>query len=221
MAIGLRAHVLPLLCVFVVFRTLTTDQSQATSNDFFPFFIAGMGVAAIVEGRLREASAAIFVAFLVEFYHLHFGFAQPSVPMITSRSLLLCAGTAAMYFAATYRPSPQMESLLRPLSFIGLISYPLYLIHQDVGNMILRWASVDTAVTSASLLMRLLLIAGMMALASLVYFVFERRSTKVITDLLATPAAWNSKRKIPAGPPERECKAGLVNFGPQRDHIGC
>jgi peptidoglycan/LPS O-acetylase OafA/YrhL len=186
MAIGLRKHLLPVLCIFVAFRTLTTSPDQTSSNDFFPFFIAGLSVAAMVEGRLREALIGIGAAILVDLYHLHFHYLQPSVPVSVSRSVLLWVGTAAMYFAATYKPTRQAERLLLPLSFVGLISYPLYLIHQDVGNMILRWGNVEYTANGTALYVRAFGVTGLMAfLAWIIYFFVERNAIKPLTTFLS------------------------------------
>jgi peptidoglycan/LPS O-acetylase OafA/YrhL len=186
MSIGLRKHVLPILCMFVLFRTVTTEAGQNGSNDFFPFFIAGMSVAAFVEGRLSEALIGISVAILVDLYHLRFHFVQPSAPIAPSRSVLLWIGTAAMYFAATYKPGRRVEALLLPLSFIGLISYPLYLIHQDVGNMLLTWVDVPRVASGVPLYMRAIGIPVLMSfLAWLVHHFVERHSIKPLTAFLS------------------------------------
>lgn len=106
LALGLKQRLLALLCVVTIFRTLTTSSDFYTSNDFFPFFIAGMSVAALVRGRTREGIIGITVAFAVELYHLNFNVKQPSVAIEMYRSLLLWSGTAAVYLAARYDQCP-------------------------------------------------------------------------------------------------------------------
>lgn len=188
MALGLKHRLLELLCAMTIFRTLTTSTEYYTSNDFFPFFIAGMSVAALMRGRSREAIAGIVVAFAVDLYHLKFDFRQPSAPIEMYRSLLLWAATAAVYLAARYdhllpRPS-------HALAFIGVISYPLYLIHQDVGNMILRWGNVGHDSPADWLIRAFVLPAFLISIAWLVHGLVEKPTIKPLTGFLADPLAW-------------------------------
>lgn len=188
MALGLKQRLLALLCAVTIFRTVTTSTDFYTSNDFFPFFIAGMSVAALVRGRTREAILGISVAFSVELYHLIFHVKQPSVPIEMYRSLLLWCGTAAAYLAARY--DHLLPRAFHPLAFIGVISYPLYLIHQDVGTMILQRAHVGRESTADLLFRAFVLPAFLISIAWLVYALVERRTIKPLTALLANPRAW-------------------------------
>ena len=197
MVIGLRERLITVLCAFVIFRTLTTSTDYYTTNDFFPFFIAGMSVASLIRGRTREAIAGLVVAFSVEFYHLYFHIKQPSVPLEPYRSLLLWAGTAAVYLAARY--DRLLPRAFRALALIGLISYPLYLIHQDVGNMTLRWAHVGSDSTTDVLIRAFVLPAALIIIAWLVYALVEKPAIKPLTALLAHPLAWlRQRRPVPA-----------------------
>lgn len=185
MAIGLRKHVLPVLCIFVMFRSVTTGASQNGFNDLFPFFVAGMSIAAMVQGRTREALFGLAFAILTDLYDLRFHFFQPSAPIAASRTIMLWIGTAAMYWAATCKPTRIVDKLLTPLSFIGLISYPLYLIHQDIGNMILKWAGIPPVTEGSALYIRAIGIPGLMAfIAWLVYWFVERNTIKPLTAFL-------------------------------------
>ena len=193
MALGLKHRLLALLCAVTIFRTLTTSTEYYTSNDFFPFFIAGMSVAALVRGRTGEAIAGILVAFSVELYHLKFNVKQPSVPIEMYRSLLLWSGTAAVYLAVRY--DHILPRAFRALAFIGVISYPLYLIHQDVGMMILRWAHVGRDSTGDMLIRAFVLPAFLAAIAWLVYVLVEKPTVKPLTRFLANPRAWLGQSK--------------------------
>jgi peptidoglycan/LPS O-acetylase OafA/YrhL len=184
MAISLRRHLLSILCVIVALHTLTTGQQSNGLNDFYPFFIVGISVAALVEGRTREGVLGICFALVLDLYHLYFHFSQPSIPVEISRSIFLWVGTGAIYFAAKHSVSPRIERLLRPLSFVGLISYPLYLIHQDVGHMIINL--VPSPSTQLGLLIRGAIISGLMTfLAWAIYFFVERKSIKPLTAFLS------------------------------------
>jgi len=192
MALGLKQRLLALLCLVTIFRTLTTSTDYSTSNDFFPCFIAGMSVAALVRGRSGEAIMGIVVAFSLELYHLYFNVKQPSVAIEMYRSLLLWSGTAAVYLAARYDHVllRSFRALAVPLAFIGVISYPLYLLHQDIGNMILHWAHIGRDYRSA-LLVRAFVLPGFLAgIAWLVYALVERPTIKPLTAFLTHPLAW-------------------------------
>lgn len=192
LALGLKQRLLALLCVVTIFRTLTTSSDFYTSNDFFPFFIAGMSVAALVRGRTREGIIGIAVAFSLELYHLNFNVKQPSVAIEMYRSLLLWSGTAAVYLAARYDHVllRSLRAFAVPLAFIGVISYPLYLLHQDIGNMILQWAHIGRDDKSALLVRAIVLPGFLAAMAWLVYALVERPAIKPLTALLANPLAW-------------------------------
>jgi peptidoglycan/LPS O-acetylase OafA/YrhL len=198
MAIGLRERLIAVLCAVIIFRTLTTSTDYYTTNDFFPFFLAGMSVAALVRGRTREAVGGIIVAFSIELYHLKVHVRQPSVPIEMYRSLLLWAGTALVYLAARY--DHFLPRVFRVLAFVGVISYPLYLIHQDIGNMILHWALVGPDSTTDLLIRAFVLPAFLMLVAWLVYAIVERNTIKPLTALLTNPLAklrqWQSATAI-------------------------
>ncbi len=192
MALGLKQRLLALLCVVTIFRTLTTSTDYSTSNDFFPFFIAGMSVAALIRGRSREAIMGIVVAFSLELYHLYFNVKQPSVAIEMYRSLLLWSGTAAVYLAARYDHVllRSFRALAVPLAFIGVISYPLYLLHQDIGNMILHLAHIGRDHRSALLIRAVVLPGFLIGIAWLVYALVERPTIKPLTAFLTHPLAW-------------------------------
>ncbi|MGY8633879.1 acyltransferase [Bradyrhizobium sp. 14AA] len=188
MALGQKQRLIMMLCAITVFRTLTTSTDYYTSNDFFPFFIAGMSVAAIVKGRTKEAVAGLAVAASVELYHLVFHYRQPSVPIEMYRSVLLWVGTAAVYLAARY--DHLLPRWFGVFAFVGLISYPLYLIHQDVGNMILQWAHIGRDSTPDLLVRAFVLPSFLGGIAWLVYALVEKPTIKPLTAFLANPLAW-------------------------------
>lgn len=179
MATGLRQGMLLRgLCVVAVYHTLATSIGTVMF-DYLPFFIAGIGVAAAREGRSKDAAIGIFVAFALDLYQLKFHMYQPSIAVSGARSLMLWAGTAAVWFAASYEvKSGWVRSILRPLSWIGLISYPLYLIHQDVGLMLISLG-----------LPRPLAIVALVIVAWLVYYFVERRMIKPLSNALANPSS--------------------------------
>jgi peptidoglycan/LPS O-acetylase OafA/YrhL len=186
MAVGMRVHILKLFCAFAALHTFTTGITGDGPNEVAPYFIVGMGIAAIAEGQNREGFAAILFAFALDLYHLVFHFTFVSIEPSPMRTAFLWLATGVVYLASNYRPSALVSKALAPLAFVGLISYPLYLIHDDVGNMIIKWLGLST--DAESLLLRGIgLPAFLILLATAVYFLIERQAIKPLTDFLARP----------------------------------
>jgi peptidoglycan/LPS O-acetylase OafA/YrhL len=176
-AAGVRRQVLLCLCAVAVYRTLMLSLDNV-STDYLPFFIAGVSVAAATEGRWMEATIGVIVAFSVDLYQLAFHMQQPSIPPEISRSVALWIGTVAIWAAASFdlERSRVAALLIRPLSWVGLISYPLYLIHQDVGMMLVKLG-----------LWRGVVIALLILISWVIYFFVERKMIRPVTNAIANP----------------------------------
>ncbi|WP_164718958.1 acyltransferase [Bradyrhizobium sp. LVM 105] len=135
MAVGLRKHLLPVVCIYCLVRFLLSNPSHPYSNDFFSFFIVGLSVATYQKGETKAAYIGMTVAAVLELSHILLGYSQPSAPIGWSRFLVLLISTAALYAASRYRA----PAFLKPLALVGLVSYPLYLLHQDLGTMLFAW----------------------------------------------------------------------------------
>jgi peptidoglycan/LPS O-acetylase OafA/YrhL len=188
-AIGLRQHLIPILGVLVLFRSLTTSLDQVSSNDFFPFFLAGLSIAAAVEGKLNDAIIGFVIAGIVDLYHLRLHFHEPSVPIESSRSLFLWIGTLMVYLAVRCEPvTLSMRRLLAPLAFVGLISYPLYLIHQDVGIMLLNALHLLSSQTFFARAFRLIALPAFFILvAAIIHYAVELPWIRPVTRFLSAP----------------------------------
>jgi peptidoglycan/LPS O-acetylase OafA/YrhL len=181
MAIGLRKYLLIGVCAWTVARLLLSDPSTPYSNDFFPFFIAGLSVAAYAEGEKGLAAFGLIVAAAVDAAHLLLGYSEPSAPIDLSRSIMLWAGTALMFAASAYKAS----SALRPIAFIGLVSYPMYLLHQDLGNMLLDWLNVPYTNGVVPILLRLVVLPALVVLSgAAIFYGCERPLIGPVTRLL-------------------------------------
>ncbi|WP_370985973.1 acyltransferase family protein [Bradyrhizobium sp. DN5] len=168
----------------------------------------------------------IVVAFSLELYHLYFNVKQPSMAIEMYRSLLLWSGTAAVYLAARYDHVllRSFRALAVPLAFIGVISYPLYLLHQDIGNMILHWAHIGRDHRSALLIRAVVLPGFLTGIAWLVYTFVERPTLKPLTAFLTHPLAWlrqwqpaavkSSAAPTPATSCPRTCQSDSVLASP-------
>jgi peptidoglycan/LPS O-acetylase OafA/YrhL len=184
MLIGFRQYLMRAVCVTAILHSLTAGQTTNGSNDFFAFFVCGMAVAEIARGRVAEGVGGIVVAFGLDLYHLIFHFSQPNIPIEYLRTLFLWIATAAVWGASTLTKD-RATMWLKPLAFVGLISYPLYLIHQDVGYMIIRWAAIPK--DDSGLLERAIALPSfLIIIAWLVYILVERKTIKPLTDFLAS-----------------------------------
>jgi peptidoglycan/LPS O-acetylase OafA/YrhL len=179
--LGLRDRLIWFVCAVALLHSLTTGISINGWFDFFPFFICGMGVAAIVRGKTSVGVSAILFAWALDLYHLKFGFVQPSEPISRDRTEFLWVATLLVAAAAFLPFNRYMVVVLRPISWIGLISYPLYLLHQEIGLMILKSLG---APPDAWILRAIVVPACMALVAWLVYFFIERKTIKPLTSLL-------------------------------------
>ncbi|WP_213775430.1 acyltransferase [Bradyrhizobium sp. dw_78] len=180
--VGARDRLIWFVCIVALLHTLTTGLAINGSFDFFPFFICGMGIAAIVRRKVSTGVAAILFAWALDLYHLKFGFVQPSAPIGQGRTEFLWVSTLLVAAAAFCPRNRYIVAVLRPISWIGLISYPLYLVHQEIGLMIIKWLNVPA---NAWILRAVAVPACMALVAWLVYFFVERRLIKPLSAILS------------------------------------
>jgi peptidoglycan/LPS O-acetylase OafA/YrhL len=201
MLLGLRNHILLGVCGFVAVEVYLLKISQ-TNLVFYPFFIAGLAVAALNAGQRRLAWFGIAFAVLLDLYFLRNGITQPSAPVELSRSVLLWIAIAALIAAVKLPPPAAVRKFLRPLAYIGLVSYPLYLIHQDVGQIFFNWIGVPYSDTLAPRLLRLFLAPTVfVALAGLIHAWVERPLIAPLTALLSGKRRTAAPALVP-GPAE-------------------
>lgn len=185
MLLGLRNHILLSVCGYAAVEVWLLKNHE-TNLVFYPFFIAGLAIACLSARRTIEACIGMAFAALLDLYFLRGGFMQPSAaPVEFSRSVLLWVGMAALIAAVKIQPSPAIAKWLRPLAYIGLVSYPLYLIHQDTGFIFFNWIGVPYSDTLLPRLLRLLLAPTLfIAVAGLIHAFVERPLIAPLTRLL-------------------------------------
>lgn len=185
-AIGLRSFLLPAVSVWCLVRFALSNPNTYSTNDFFAFFIAGLSIAALSAGHRRQALFGLATALFLECAHELLHYNQPSVPMEGWRLVTLSLGTLAVFLASQY----EAPRWLRPVAFIGLISYPLYLIHQDVGKMILQALNIGDDLPSDLLVRAFALPTVLGSISWLVYRFVEEPYTKPLTAFLRDPSYW-------------------------------
>jgi peptidoglycan/LPS O-acetylase OafA/YrhL len=190
-AAGVRRQILFCLCAITLYRTLMLSLHDV-STDYLPFFIAGVSIAVAVEGRRLEAVIGIVLAFSVDLYQLAFHMRQPSIPPEMYRSVALWLGTSAVWAAASFNfdRSHKVILLTKPLSWIGLISFPLYLIHQDLGMMLIKLG-----------LWRGVVIALLILISWMIYFFIERKMIRPVTNSIWHPIATISQKAVVTADP--------------------
>ncbi|MBH5371736.1 acyltransferase family protein [Bradyrhizobium glycinis] len=176
-AVGLRKHLLPAICIYCFVRFLLSNPANPYSNNFLSFFIAGLSVATYRKGGVTLAAIGILAACLLEISHVLLGYKEPSAPIGWSRFAVLLMSTTALFAASQYRA----PALLKPVALVGLVSYPLYLLHQDLGAMLFAWWNVAPSDVPARGTGILLFIIA----AYVVYACVERPWMKPVTDALS------------------------------------
>lgn len=177
-AMGLRKYLLPAVCVWCLIRFALSSPKNPYSNDLFAFFIAGLSMASYAAGNRMQAFFGIAVALLLEAGHLLLSYQQPSVPIEASRFAMLVFSIAALFVVVRFK-APRF---LKPLAFVGLVSYPLYLLHQDLGRMALEWLDIPYSDRLTPLLIRSLLVPPVLvAVGALAYFYVEKPFTGYLT----------------------------------------
>ena len=196
MLLRLRNHILLAVCGYVLVEVWLLKSHQ-TNLVFYPFLIAGLAIACLTEQRMWEASFGIVFAVLLDLYFLLNGFMQPSAgPIELSRSATLWVATAALIAAVRIQPPPAVAKLLRPLAYVGLVSYPLYLIHQDVGIIFFNWIGVPYSDTFYPRLIRFLLAPMLfISIAGVIHAFVERPLIRPLTGLLSD--GFQFPRKVP------------------------
>lgn len=108
----------------------------------------------------------------------------------TSWSVFLIQGFALVFYLLA---TGQLRFLaIRPLKFLGMISYPLYLIHQNIGYVIIRTLEGEGADPTLAIACALVTAIG---LATAITFLVER---PVMNLIRRAWKAWRSPKPAPA-----------------------
>jgi peptidoglycan/LPS O-acetylase OafA/YrhL len=109
----------------------------------------------------------------------------------------LWVAIAAMIAAVKLQPSPAITRVLKPLAYVGLVSYPLYLIHQDAGLIFFDWIGIPYSDTLLPRLLRLALAPALfITVAGLIHAFIERPLIAPLTRLLS--GRWRSPSSVSA-----------------------
>lgn len=148
-----------------------------------PWFVAGIGFYALYRDHastigwllLGEAAVALFALLVVQ---------QPGASLAPLLVMPLFYG---MFLAMLLRPRWVAWLSLRPFAAIGVASYSLYLLHQDIGVALLEIAR-NVLGTSSSALSAILVpavAAGLIGLSLLIYHFWEAPAKDLLLGLRA------------------------------------
>ncbi|MCK7593977.1 acyltransferase family protein [Pseudomarimonas salicorniae] len=162
-------------------RPLPHALSEALLLSHFPYFALGIAVYLGLAREVRQPrSAAVLAVLALLSVLLAEGLVRAGWALLFGIALI-----AGLY--AGRRP----RAWLRPLVWLGAISYPLYLLHQDIGYVVLQWLQAE----QVGLLARIgLTTAVAIGLAALVHYAVEnpamrwlRRGLRPNSDRMPAP----------------------------------
>ncbi|WP_441235671.1 acyltransferase family protein [Bradyrhizobium sp. 930_D9_N1_4] len=195
--LGLRNWLLPAVCAYAAISMMLARGP--TQLDFYSFFIAGIAVAELRNRPLWGVLGIVF-AFGFEAVMLAYGYTQPSAPITLSRSLVLWLGTAALVAASFFSVPALIQRVLKPMAYVGLVSYPLYLIHQDAGKMVLNAFGIDYSDAFGKRMIALFVVpAALTLVAGIIHALVEKPLIKPLSAWLTSTPDRDSVNSEPKG----------------------
>ena len=161
---------------------------------FLPFFLAGFSLKYLADNNKNQiALSALFLSFLTYTFFVLIDFKTNSLPSsIPGFITLVTISFLILFIQFTKQKSKlyinKLSFLILPFKNLGIVSYPLYLLHQDIGNTILFQFNANCLSHECvhdTVYYRLFLVPiSMIFLAWLVYYFIEKHSIKKCTNLL-------------------------------------
>ncbi len=187
-ALGLATVILPILPEIIKVTGFISWRHPPQMTYFLPFFLAGFSLKHLIENfKNQVALKSLFLSFVVYILFIIFDFKTNSLPSSIPGLIVLSLTVLLILFESIsslklLKFSDSLSFLMRPFSFLGVISYPLYLLHQDIGNTILFIFHADCVTHECvrnTIYYRLFLVPiSMICLAWLVYFFIEKPTIK-------------------------------------------
>lgn len=225
---GRVPHGIAVSSIIFTMLAVTKPDFSPLFTPYSPYFLAGIALkVAHVDRRIKFGLLLLGLSFCISFVHYFFGISEPSIPTSAESLIAFAVCIVVFYLILNYnvveeKIDPKINSILKPLSFIGLVSYPLYLLHQDIGYWALVFLNNEFNIKNhveIELIFRLIILpAFLLILAVMVYFFIEKPLIKMIARFLSglprnmvnTTSCVLSKAGMK--PTEFMAKAGLVCF---------
>lgn len=164
---------------------------------FLPFFVAGMSLRLIaIDRNDRTGWIGVVVALFVEGAYLHLGISTTALP-VSFGSFVTLTFAVFLLLCGLKQGGQGYGPVIRVLAAAGMISYPLYLLHQDIGNTILYILGADcgdiVCVVDTTFQRVVVVPISMIVLAWMVHRGVERPLIAPLTEMLARlPAVLSS-----------------------------
>jgi peptidoglycan/LPS O-acetylase OafA/YrhL len=108
---------------------------------------------------------------------------------------MLWISIVALIAAVKCDPPPTIGGILRPLAYVGILSYPLYLIHQDIGSIFFNWMGLPYSDEWYPRLLRFFLAPTLfVAIAGLIHAYAEKPLIQPLTRMLS--GRWPYQRQL-------------------------
>jgi len=194
MLLGVRRHLLEALLALEALVLAFASVQQLSLPMVFvylPAFIVGVAFKRLMDNDVdfrRWARLGLAGALFTMFVGAGLGISDASMPVDFAYTVafVLCAG---LFYSALRFPVSAFNrvgaELIRGASLLGVISYPLYLLHQDIGEMLRQLLTRDFALSNGYFLRLILIPAIMIALAIMVYRIVERPFIPWLSRLLS------------------------------------
>lgn len=194
MVFGVRRRMLEALLaleVLVLAFVCSQELNLPMVFSYLPAFIVGVAFKRLVDNDVDSCRSACFGmagALLAMFGGAGLGISDASMPvgLAYMAAFVLCTG---LFFSALRVPvrtfSGVGAGLMRGASLLGVVSYPLYLMHQDIGEMLLRLLTQGAGLSNGYFLRLVLIPAVMIVLATMVYRIVERSCIPRLSRLLS------------------------------------
>lgn len=130
---------------------------------YLPVFLSGVAISEIACGNRKSGLIGIGSSALVMALMYGLAIKPYSMPVITGSALWAYAACFTILLATTIFPLIAGGAVGKWFSFLGGFSYPLYLLHQDIGLVLLEYLRpVD------GIIVRLFVLPGIMAIAAFI-----------------------------------------------------
>jgi peptidoglycan/LPS O-acetylase OafA/YrhL len=119
---------------------------------------------------------------------------QPDMPVVPARTAVFWISAVLIFVASRYKA----PTWLKPIALIGLVSYPMYLLHQDLGLMFLNWVNVPYSDELYPRLFRLIAMPTLVCAAgAFVFYAVEKPLIEPLTRFLRPLFRWPLQRFRP------------------------